>query len=61
MLFVCSIFADILIDVYAAFCSDVMKLRNFHIDVMNLTTIDVLWDVSTHGRAFFGLAHFWRI
>lgn len=36
-----------LIDVYTAFCSDVMKLRNFHIDVMNLTTIDVLWDVST--------------
>ena len=47
MLFVCSIFADILIDVYAAFCSDGLKLRNFHIDVMNLTTIDVLWDVST--------------
>ena len=25
-----------------------MKLRNFLIDVMNLTTIDVLWDVSIH-------------
>ena len=35
-------------DVYTAFCSDVMKLRNFLIDVMNLTTIDVLWDVSIH-------------
>ena len=46
----CSLFAPFLRtywkDVYTAFCSDVMKLRNFQYRVKNLTTIDVLWDVS---------------